>query len=158
MSGGTPAPRNDKDASARIPNAITNVACTINGDSEFNRHYTKALDAAVAGKWTLANDELSRASVLFPSSPDLIRVRHDINREMQAMPVWQRHPFAATAVGVSAVGLIAGSTNDPSNAAQLTVASPRRPLSTHQARKRAPGGAAGAGSAANGRSASASAA
>ena len=77
-----------------------------NTESEFNRHYEKALDAATTGKWTIANDELSRASALFPSSPDLIRVRHDIQRAMQAMPLWERHPFAMTAVGVGAIGMI----------------------------------------------------
>lgn len=77
-----------------------------NSESEFNHHYTKALDAAAAGKWTVANDELNRASAMFPNSPDLIRVRADINREMRAMPLWQRHPFAATAVGVGALGMV----------------------------------------------------
>ncbi len=78
-----------------------------NGDSEFNRHYSKALDAAAEGNWTVANDELNRAGALFPSSPDLLRVRNDINREMQAMPLWRRHPFASTALGVGALGVIA---------------------------------------------------
>ena len=77
-----------------------------NGESEFNQHYGKALDAATAGKWTTANDELNRASVLFPNSPDLVRVRNDVKRAMTAMPVWQRHPVAATAIGIGAAGAL----------------------------------------------------
>jgi S1-C subfamily serine protease len=85
---------------------LAEAKVAFNSESEFNRHYTKALDAAAAGKWTVANDELNRASALFPNSPDLIRVRADINREMRAMPLWQQHPFAATAVGVGVVGMM----------------------------------------------------
>jgi hypothetical protein len=33
-------------------------------------------------------------------------VRADINREIRARPLWQRHPFAATAVGVGALGMV----------------------------------------------------
>jgi hypothetical protein len=77
-----------------------------NVDGEFNRHYRKALDAAVDGKWSVTNEELMRASALFPRSPDLILVRRDTDRAMQSMPLWRRHPIAASAIGVAALGVI----------------------------------------------------
>lgn len=46
-SGGTPAPRNDSDASARMANATTNVACTISGDSEFRRMYFHMMEKSL---------------------------------------------------------------------------------------------------------------
>jgi S1-C subfamily serine protease len=77
-----------------------------NVDGEFNRHYRKALDAAVDGNWSVTNEELIRASALFPRSPDLILVRHDTDRAMQSMPLWRRHPIAASAIGIAALGVI----------------------------------------------------
>jgi serine protease Do len=78
-----------------------------NVEGEFNRHYRKALDAAIDGKWNAANDELTLASALFPKSPDLIRFRRDIDRALQSLPMWRRHPVAASAVGVAALGVLA---------------------------------------------------
>lgn len=86
---------------------LTDAKVPLTGESEFNAHYAKALDAAAESKWTVANDELNRASALFPNSPDLMRVRHDINRAMESMPLWQRHPFATTAMTVGAIGVMA---------------------------------------------------
>jgi hypothetical protein len=37
VSGGTPAPRNDSDASAMIASATMNVHCTISGESVFGK-------------------------------------------------------------------------------------------------------------------------
>jgi S1-C subfamily serine protease len=85
---------------------LSETRVAYNVESEFNRHYSKALDAAAGGNWNEANEELNRASALFPSSPDLVRVRNDIDRAMQAMPIWRKHPFAAIAVSVSAVGMM----------------------------------------------------
>ncbi len=78
-----------------------------NVEGEFNRHWQKALNAAVDGNWNLASGELTRASALFPSSPDLMRFRRDTERALQSMPIWRRHPIAAGAVGVAALGVIA---------------------------------------------------
>jgi pSer/pThr/pTyr-binding forkhead associated (FHA) protein len=89
---------------------LNDAKIAFNRDSEFNQHYAKALDAAADGKWPVANDELNRANAMFPSSPDLLRVRNDINRAMQAMPVWERHPFAATAAVIGTLGIIAALT------------------------------------------------
>ncbi len=78
-----------------------------NVDGEFNQHWQKALNAAAEGRWTAANVELTRASALFPSSPDLVRFRHDIDRTLQAMPMWRKYPVAAGAIGVAAIGVLA---------------------------------------------------
>ena len=87
-------------------NFLTAAGFAWSADGEFNRHYRKALDAAVEGKWNVTNEELARASALFPRSPDLILVRHDADRALQSMPLWRRHPFAASAVGVAALGVL----------------------------------------------------
>jgi S1-C subfamily serine protease len=86
---------------------LEEMPVAFNVEGEFNHHYQKALDAALSGNWTAANEELNHASVLFPNSPDLIRVRRDISRAMQSLPIWRRHPFAAAAVGVGALGMMA---------------------------------------------------
>ena len=85
---------------------LSSAGMAWSSDGEFNRHYRRALDAAVDGKWDVTNEELARASALFPSSPDLILVRHDADRALQSMPVWRRHPVAASAVGVAALGVL----------------------------------------------------
>ncbi len=78
-----------------------------NAGGDFNLHWQKALNAAADGNWNLASGELARASTLFPSSPDLIRFRHDTERALQSMPLWRRHPVATGAVGVAALGVLA---------------------------------------------------
>lgn len=78
-----------------------------NVEGEFNRHWRKALDAAVDGHWNVASAELASASALFPKSPDLMRFGRDTNRALQSMPMWRRHPYAAGAVGVATLGVIA---------------------------------------------------
>jgi serine protease Do len=75
-------------------------------DGEFDQHWRKALNAAAGGNWNIAGAEVARAGALFPSSPDLIRFRHDTERALQSMPVWRRHPVAAGAIGVATVGAI----------------------------------------------------
>jgi S1-C subfamily serine protease len=87
-------------------NFLSSAGIAWSSDGEFNRHYRKALDAAVDGKWNVTNEELARASALFPRSPDLILVRHDADRALQSMPLWRRHPIAASAVGVAALGVL----------------------------------------------------
>jgi S1-C subfamily serine protease len=87
-------------------NFLSSSGFAWSGDGEFNQHYRKALDAAVDGKWNVTNEELARASALFPRSPDLILVRHDADRALQSMPLWRRHPIAASAVGVAALGVL----------------------------------------------------
>ncbi len=79
---------------------------TCSADGEFNRHWQKALNAAAGGNWNIASSELSRASALFPSSPDLSRFRNDIDRALKSTPLWRRHPVAATSIGVAALGVL----------------------------------------------------
>jgi S1-C subfamily serine protease len=86
---------------------VTAAHVAYNSGGEFNQHWQKALTAAADGNWNLANGELTRVSALFPSSPDLVRFRHDIDRALQSMPMWRRHPFATGAVGVAAIGVLA---------------------------------------------------
>lgn len=81
------------------------VAYSANGD--FNLHWQKALNAAASGNWSIASVELSRASALFPGSPDLVRFRADTDRALKSMPLWRRHPVAATAFVVAAFGALA---------------------------------------------------
>jgi len=85
---------------------LNDAKVAYNTDSEFNQHWQKALNAAAGGNWNLASAEVTRAGALFPSSPDLIRFRHDTDRALQAMPLWRRHPMAAGAIGVAALGAI----------------------------------------------------
>src|SRR5438552_2795090 len=86
---------------------VTAAHVAFNSGGEFNQHWQKALTAAADGNWNLANGELTRVSALFPSSPDLVRFRHDIDRALQSMPMWRRHPVATGAVGVAAIGVLA---------------------------------------------------
>ncbi|HUJ13610.1 MAG TPA: trypsin-like peptidase domain-containing protein [Thermoanaerobaculia bacterium] len=75
------------------------------GGGEFDRHWQSALQAAVDGDWNRADAELSKASALFPSSPDLVRFKRDTDRALQSMPLWRRHPVATSAIGVAAIGI-----------------------------------------------------
>jgi len=85
---------------------LNDAKVAYNIDGEFNQHWQKALNAAAGGNWNLASAEVTRAGALFPSSPDLIRFRHDTDRALQAMPLWRRHPMAAGAIGVAALGAL----------------------------------------------------
>lgn len=83
----------------------TGVAPNVEG--EFNRYYRTALDDANSGRWMEARRNLSKAAVLFPNSPDLIRFARDADRALKMMPAWRRHPVAAaTAAGASAVAIV----------------------------------------------------
>jgi serine protease Do len=81
--------------------SAAHLAFNIGG--EFNRHWLKALQAAVDGKWTVAKEELTLSSALFPSSPDLVRFRRDVDRGLQSMPMWRLHPLITGAIGVGAL-------------------------------------------------------
>ncbi|HEY6842790.1 MAG TPA: trypsin-like peptidase domain-containing protein [Thermoanaerobaculia bacterium] len=85
-------------AAAKIPNS--------NG-GEFNQAWQNALNAAADGDWNRADAMLSRASGVFPNSPDLVRFKRDTDRALQAMPLWRRHPVATGAIGVAAIGFMA---------------------------------------------------
>jgi S1-C subfamily serine protease len=76
----------------------------------FNGHYRAALDAAREGKWVSTKSELAMASKLFPSSPDLIRLGHDADRAIRALPPWRRHPIAAGVAGAFFVMLAGAGT------------------------------------------------
>jgi S1-C subfamily serine protease len=85
-----------------------------NVDGAFNLHYRAALDAAADGRWLPARAELEAASKLFPSSPDLIRFGHDIDRATRGMPLWALHPVATgsglfVALGLGVVLILAAS-------------------------------------------------
>ena len=82
------------------------AAVPYNVDGDFNRHWQKALNAAAGGNWNLASTEVTLASTLFPSSPDLIRFRRDTERALQSMPIWRRHPVATGAIGVATLGVL----------------------------------------------------
>ncbi|HYC60863.1 MAG TPA: trypsin-like peptidase domain-containing protein [Thermoanaerobaculia bacterium] len=69
----------------------------------FNTHYRAAIEAAREGKWVDAQQELARASVLFPKSPDLIRFTHDAERAVRTLPLWRRHPIIALVTGTLAL-------------------------------------------------------
>lgn len=53
---------------------------------EFNRYYSKALDSAAAGLWEEASKELASAARVFPNSPDIARLRRDVERGLKAKP------------------------------------------------------------------------
>ena len=85
--------------------AEAGVAASTGGP--FNGHYRAALDAAREGNWVSTKSELANAARLFPSSPDLIRLGHDADRAIRALPPWRRHPIAAGVAGMLVV-VIAG--------------------------------------------------
>jgi S1-C subfamily serine protease len=89
---------------ARTLLAAAKVPPNVNGD--FNLHYRAALDDAADGRWLPARAELEAASRLFPSSPDLIRFGHDIDRATRGLPLWALHPVA-TGSGVLVALLLA---------------------------------------------------
>ncbi|PYQ30542.1 MAG: hypothetical protein DMF56_06955 [Acidobacteria bacterium] len=72
---------------------------------EFNQNYRAALDAAYDGRWIDARKNLSRASALFPSSPDLIRFGRDAERAIAGTPIWKLYPVATWLI---AAALVAG--------------------------------------------------
>jgi S1-C subfamily serine protease len=76
----------------------------------FNVHYRAALEAARNGQWVDARGELDEAARLFPKSPDLIRFGHDADRAIRNLPPWQRHPVAASVIGVLALAAVAVAT------------------------------------------------
>ena len=82
----------------------------VGASGEFDRHYRAALDAASSGKWIEAKKELSRASVLFPSSPDLIRFDRDADRAISTMPIWQLRPIGTASVGMLVLAVIIAAT------------------------------------------------
>jgi S1-C subfamily serine protease len=77
-------------------------------DGEFNQRYGTALDAAASGKWIAAKNELARAAVLFPNSPDLIRFGRDAERAISAMPPWRLYPVATGVIASLAFAGVAG--------------------------------------------------
>jgi serine protease Do len=85
-------------AEARVP---------LNVEGEFSRHYRAALDAAAEGNWSVARTERDLAAKRFPSSPDLIRFRRDIERALQAMPAWRLHPVRTGAIAALLAALLA---------------------------------------------------
>jgi len=82
----------------------------VNVEGEFDHHYRASLDAAQDGKWTVASAELASANTLFPNSPDLIHLRHDIDRALQSMPLWRKHPIATAGAGGVLAALALGLT------------------------------------------------
>jgi len=86
--------------------AEANVPVNVQG--EFDRHYRASLEAAQDGKWTVASTELASANNIFPNSPDLIRFRHDIDRALQSMPLWRKHPVATAGAGGALAALALG--------------------------------------------------
>lgn len=82
----------------------------VNVEGEFDHHYRASLDAAQDGKWTVASAELASANTLFPNSPDLIRFRHDVDRALQSMPLWRKHPIATAGAGGVLAALALGLT------------------------------------------------
>jgi S1-C subfamily serine protease len=82
----------------------------VNVEGDFDRHYRASLDAAQDGKWTVASTELAIANNLFPSSPDLARLRSDTDRALKSMPLWRKHPVAAAGAGGAVVALALGLT------------------------------------------------
>ena len=84
---------------------LSEAGVTPKADGEFNQSYQAALKAANDGRWVDAKKELTRATVLFPNSPDLIRFGRDTERAIGSMPPWRLYP-AATG-GVAALALAA---------------------------------------------------
>jgi serine protease Do len=85
---------------------LTEARVQVNVEGEFDRHYRASLEAAQDGKWTVASTELASANNLFPSSPDLIRFRHDTDRALQSMPLWRKHPVATAGAGGALAALV----------------------------------------------------
>ncbi|MFZ2492641.1 MAG: trypsin-like peptidase domain-containing protein [Thermoanaerobaculia bacterium] len=73
---------------------------------EFNRHYSKALDSATAGLWEDAVPELASAARVFPNSPDIARLRRDVERALKARPA-VRTDVAVAALAALVLGATA---------------------------------------------------
>jgi len=86
---------------------LNNARVAYNTSGDFNRHWRRALQAAVDGKWTVANDELVLSAALFPNAPDLLRFRRDVDRGLQSMAMWRRYPWVTGVVAAGAAGVIA---------------------------------------------------
>jgi S1-C subfamily serine protease len=114
----------------------------VNVEGEFDHHYRASLDAAQDGKWTVASAELASANTLFPNSPDLIRLRHDIDRALQSMPLWRKHPIATAGAGgvlaALALGLTIPRVRRPRIAADMLKVTTERVVSPSSAPAGAP--------------------
>jgi S1-C subfamily serine protease len=86
---------------------LADARISFDGESEFNRHYHAALDAAGSGRWIEAREGITRASALFPNSPDLIRFGRDVDRAIGRLAPWQLHPVVSLSIA-GAMLLIAG--------------------------------------------------
>ena len=84
---------------------VTSAGVQPNVESDFDRYYRAALDAAAEGRWTGARKNLATASQLFPNSPDLIRFRRDTDRAITRLPSWQQYPLAVAVLGGGAVAI-----------------------------------------------------
>ena len=84
---------------------VTSAGVQPNVESDFDRYYRAALDAAAEGRWAGARKNLATASQLFPNSPDLIRFRRDTDRAITRLPSWQQYPLAVAVLGGGAVAI-----------------------------------------------------
>ncbi|HVS30213.1 MAG TPA: trypsin-like peptidase domain-containing protein [Thermoanaerobaculia bacterium] len=84
---------------------VTSAGVQPNVESDFDRYYRAALDAAAEGRWAGARKNLATASQLFPNSPDLIRFRRDTDRAITRVPGWQQYPLAVAVLGGGAVAI-----------------------------------------------------
>ena len=89
---------------------LAEASVTPKSDGEFNERYDAALDAASDGRWVDAKQELARAAVLFPNSPDLIRFGRDADRAISSMPPWRLYPVATAVIAVLALTALAVAT------------------------------------------------
>lgn len=85
---------------------LSQAGVRANEPGSFDRSYRTALDEAGKGNWTVARRELGAASVFFQNSPDLLRLRSEAERAIEAKPFWLHPAVAAGAVAIVILPLI----------------------------------------------------
>lgn len=106
-----------------------------NEPGSFDRSYRSALEEAGKGNWTAARRELGAASVFFQNSPDLLRLRSEAERAIDAHPFWRHPAFAAGAAAVVILPIVTlllrrgRSRRPPANAKRGDVSSTINPAS-----------------------------
>lgn len=75
--------------------------------SAFDTAYRAALDAASDGEWTEAKKKLAIAEPLFRNSPDVVRLRRDIERGEKSAPAWLQRSTLLAVLVIGAIVLLA---------------------------------------------------
>lgn len=73
----------------------------------FHKAFSGAMEAADEGDWDLARQEISAASAIFPDSPDVIRLRLDLERAAKGRGVLRGQPSSREWAALASLMILA---------------------------------------------------